>query len=100
MTLDKLIVFGKTCSKVTSDEVIDELGHSIKAVRDLHYEFYINQETDFIIEVIYTPAQTYSVIIGDVIGEECVTLSEAEENIKQKIFDELENYQKLMALVA
>jgi hypothetical protein len=39
MTFDKLVVFGKACTKVTSDEVIDELGHSIKAVRDLNYEY-------------------------------------------------------------
>lgn len=101
MTFDKLIVFGKTCSKVTSDEEIDDLGHNVELIHTLNYEVYVNRETDHIIEVLYSPAQTYSITIDDIIGgEEEYSLAKAEENIREKIFNKFEYFQKLMAAVA
>lgn len=100
MTFENLVVFGKTCSKVTSDEEIDDLGHNVELIHTLNYEVYVNRETDHIIEVLYSRAKIFSVVIDNIIGEENQSLVDAEENIKQKIFDELEYFQKLMALVS
>jgi hypothetical protein len=100
MTPLNLVVFGKTCTKVTSDEEIDNLGHDVDSVRNLNYDIYVNQDNNCIIEIIYTPAQTFSIIVDDTIGEEGDSLAEAEENIRDKIFNKLEYFKRIMAVVA
>jgi hypothetical protein len=100
MTPLNLVVFGKICTKVTSDEEIDNLGHDVDAVRNLNYDIYVSQETDYIIEIIYTPTNGYSVIIDNMVSEDFTSLAEAEENFREKIFNKFEYFKKMMAVVA
>jgi hypothetical protein len=84
-----VIVFGKKCLKVTSDEEIDNLGHDVALVHRYNISIYVNKD-DLLIEVIYDNNR-WSIRIDDLQGESYSTLHEAQEDIRNRSYKNLQH---------
>jgi hypothetical protein len=104
---ETVTVFNTTCSRVTSDEELDDLGHYVTIVKEQGIVVYANLTDNSIIEASLNNNEwQVDVTFADdnansenVCGEHCDTLKEAEEDVLYRLETKMKTLQRMYALV-